>query len=203
MRQFIKRAIKALFLALACPLYLLYRLLSLAGDSDSAFQAFSQLISLVPGKTGIYLRAAFYRLSMTDTSDDISVGFMTIFSHADTTLGPGVYIGAQCNVGKCTIGESTLLGSGVHVLSGSRQHEFSDTDTPIQQQGGQFEKISIGRDCWLGNSSVVMSGMGDQSIVAAGSIVTKPVAAGDIVAGNPARVVRSRYQDGAKPSQGA
>jgi len=192
-RQIIKRSFKLVFLGLALPFYLLYRLLSLIDSSESTFQAFSQLLSLFPGKTGVYLRAAFYGLVFPDTTDETFIGFMTVFSHADTTLGKGVYIGAQCNIGKCSIGEGTLLGSGVHVLSGTRQHDISDIDTPIQEQGGVFEKINIGRDCWLGNASVVMAELGDQSVVAAGSVVVKPSASGDIVAGNPARVVRSRF----------
>lgn len=90
-------------------------------------------------------------------------------------------------------GENTLLGSGVHILSGSRQHNFEDPATPIQEQGGHFEKITIGQDCWLGNASVVLAGVGDHSIVAAGSVVTKPVEDGLIVGGNPARAIRERH----------
>lgn len=194
-RQWAKRILKLVFLGLALPLVALYRVFCLIDPSETTFQAFSQFVSLIPGKSGVFLRAAFYSLVFTDTSDETSIGFMTIFSHADTTIGRGVYIGAQCNIGKCTIGEGTLLGSGVHILSGSRQHEFSDMDTPIQEQGGVFEKISIGSDCWLGNTCVVMAELGNQSIVAAGSVVIKPVAAADIVAGNPAKQVRSRLQN--------
>ncbi len=194
-RQWAKRILKLAFLGFALPLVALYRLFCLIDPSDTTFQAFSQFVSLIPGKTGVFLRAAFYSLVFVDTTDEMSIGFMTVFSHADTTLGRGVYIGAQCNIGKCSIGEGTLLGSGVHILSGSRQHDFSDMDVPIQEQGGVFEKIRIGKDCWLGNTCVVMAELGNQSIVAAGSVVTKPVAAADIVAGNPARKVRSRLQN--------
>lgn len=191
---------KLFFLGLALPLYALYRLLLIIDSSETTFQAFSQFVSLIPGKTGVYLRAAFYSLVFPDTADDTCIGFMTVFSHADTTLATGVYIGAQCNIGKCSIGEGTLLGSGVHILSGSRQHDFSDPDLPIQEQGGVFEKIRVGKDCWLGNSSVVMAELGDQSIVAAGSVVIKPVAAGDIVGGNPANKIRSRFQESSTES---
>jgi len=192
LRSTTKRTIKNLFLVLVFPLFGLYWLLSWGGRSDSTFQSFSQFLSLFPGKTGSYIRAAFYRLACADTSDDISVGFLTVFSHRDTTIHQGVYIGPQCNIGKCTIGEQTMLGSGVHVLSGSRQHEFDNTDVPIQQQGGRFEKISIGSDCWLGNTVVVMTNLPDKTIVAAGSVVARQFAEGDILAGNPAKPLRNR-----------
>lgn len=192
-RSSAKRTVKAMFLLLVAPAYLLFRLLCLICNPDSTFQAFSQAISLVPGKLGGYLRAAFYRLACPNTSDDISIGFLTVFSHSDTTLHPGVYIGPQCNIGKCSIGENTLIGSGVHILSGNRQHEFRDASVPIQEQGGSYDKIAIGEDCWIGNSAVVMAELKPHSIVAAGSIVTKSFESGDILAGNPAKPVKNRF----------
>lgn len=187
-----KRLIKSLFLALAVPPYLLFLLCIQVGNTDSVFMSFSQGLSLIPGKIGTYLRAAFYRLACPNTSDEISVGFLTILSHRNTTIAKGVYIGPQCNIGMCSIGEDTLIGSGVHILSGSRQHAFQDIEKPIQDQGGVFEKVQIGADCWLGNGSLVMANLGDHSILAAGSVLTKTSAKGDILAGNPAKSINNR-----------
>ncbi|NWO07465.1 MAG: acyltransferase [Alteromonadaceae bacterium] len=197
MRHTLKRTIKNLFLLLALPIYGLYLLLSLLGNPDGVFQTCSQTLSLLPGKIGIYLRAAFYRLACPDTSDDILIGFLTVFSHRDTSIHKGVYIGPQCNIGKCTIGENTLLGSGVHILSGNQQHNFSDSQTPIQHQGGNYTKVKIGEDCWIGNSAVVMAGVSDKSIVAAGSVLTRPIEeVGAIWGGNPAAKISSRTKEG-------
>ncbi len=195
-RNQLKRSVKNLFLMLVLPVYGLYRLLSLAGSQGGTFQSFSQALSLVPGKTGIYLRAAFYRLACQDTSDEISVGFLTLLSHRNTTIRKGVYIGPQCNIGMCSIGENTLVGSGVHILSGSRQHGFADAERPIQEQGGSYEKVRIGDDCWLGNGALVMADIADHSVLASGSVLVKQVdEAGGIFAGNPARLIRSRFEE--------
>ncbi|MBY6070306.1 acyltransferase [Marinobacter salsuginis] len=198
MRVF-KRIVKLIFLLLAIPLYVLLSLFSQLANNDTVFTAFSQGLSLIPGKFGTYLRAAFYHLACPDTSDEISVGFLTILSHRNTTIAKGVYIGPQCNIGMCSIGENTLIGSGVHILSGSRQHAFQDIDRPIQDQGGVFEKIQIGADCWLGNTSLVMASLGNHSILAAGSVLTKTSAEGDILAGNPAKPLNNRFNPKAKP----
>ena len=189
-RARLKQIIKAGFLILVIPLYLLYRVIRPLGGIDATFQSFSQLISIIPGKIGIYVRAAFYRLACPNTSDEVSVGFLTIFSHHDTTISEGVYIGPQCNIGKCEIGQNTLIGSGVHILSGNKQHDFSDPDTPIKDQKGQYRKITIHEDCWIGNSSIIMNDIESRAVIAAGSVVTKKVPANSILAGNPAKPLK-------------
>jgi virginiamycin A acetyltransferase len=192
-KKLIKRTIKNMVLFLVLPVFVLYWIMSRGGNNDGVFQSYSQFLSLFPGKTGVYIRAAFYRLATPGTSDEMSVGFLTILSHRNTSIAKGVYIGPQCNIGMCSIGENTLIGSGVHILSGSRQHEFQDIQKPIQDQGGVFEKIRIGADCWLGNTALVMANLKDHSILAAGSVLTKPSSKGDILAGNPAKCVNNRF----------
>lgn len=51
----------------------------------------------------------------------------------------------------------------------------------------------IGEDCILGIRSIVLPGIriGDSSIVAAGSVVTKDVPPHSVVAGNPAKIIKS------------
>lgn len=57
----------------------------------------------------------------------------------------------------------------------------------------------IGSNCFIGGRSIVLPGVtvGDGSIVAAGSVVTKDVPPNSIVAGNPAKVIRSDIKTGA------
>ncbi|WP_404362252.1 acyltransferase [Marinobacter sp.] len=195
LRATLKRAIKCIFLLLALPFFGLFLLITAVTGSDASFASFSQWFSLIPGKAGVYFRAAFYRLACPSTSDEISIGFLTILSHRNTTIARGVYIGPQCNIGMCQIGENTLIGSGVHILSGNRQHDFSDVGRPIQEQGGEYQKVSIGKDCWVGNASILMGDLADHSILASGGVLTKrSLTTGEILAGNPAQPKRNRFQ---------
>jgi acetyltransferase-like isoleucine patch superfamily enzyme len=58
---------------------------------------------------------------------------------------------------------------------------------------GLYLHTRIGRNCFIGGSSLVLPGVeiGDNCVVGAGSVVTKSVPAKSLVAGNPARIIRS------------
>ena len=51
----------------------------------------------------------------------------------------------------------------------------------------------VGRNCFSGAQAIVMPGVrvGDNCIVGSGAVVTKDIPSGSIVAGNPAKVIRS------------
>jgi acetyltransferase-like isoleucine patch superfamily enzyme len=65
----------------------------------------------------------------------------------------------------------------------------------MREQGGGLDKIVIGKDSWLGNSSVVMANVGCKSIVAAGSVVIRDLAPYSVAGGNPAKVLKSRLPE--------
>jgi acetyltransferase-like isoleucine patch superfamily enzyme len=174
------------------PITISYLLLNHFLKSDALFAGFSQTLSLIPGKVGSYLRAAFYRFTLTSYHPSIYIGFLTILSQRETEINTGVYIGPQCNIGKCKINKDVLLGSGVHIMSGKEQHNFSNIEIPIRDQGGSFKKISIGEGAWIGNGALVMANVGRSCIVAAGSVVIDDVSDYAIVAGNPAKIIKMR-----------
>lgn len=57
--------------------------------------------------------------------------------------------------------------------------------------------VIIGNDVWVGMNSMILSGVhiGNGAIIAAGAIVTKDVEPYSIVGGNPARVIKKRFDD--------
>lgn len=107
-------------------------------------------------------------------------------------------------IGKfCAIAaETKFLMTGDHKLDGISTYPF-----PIFQNGWEsaFELTSlpvkgdilIGDDVWLGYDSLIMNGVtiGSGAIIAARAVVKKDVPAYSIVAGNPARVVKMRFDD--------
>ncbi len=192
-----KRLANILFLILVSPIVLLYQCTRRLRPKtpDIAFQGYSQFLSLIPGTLGVFCRRAFYHLTLENTSLDCSIGFGTIIATPSAQIGPGTFTGAFCNIGDATLERDILIGSNVTILSGKNQHRFDRLDIPIRYQGGEFRRVTISQDVWIGNCAVVMADVGEHSVVAAGSVVVKAVPAFAIVAGNPARVVGSRLQN--------
>jgi len=153
------------------------------------FVSMAQLFSLVPGKIGIFTRNAFYSLCLVECGDDVSIGFGTIFSHYDVKIGTGVYIGANCTIGIVTIGDGTMIGSNVDILSGQKQHRRDDNGRLLGSEHGIFQRLHVGRNSWIGNSSVILADVGENCTIGAGSVVTKPVESDSTVVGNPAKPI--------------
>ena len=188
----LKKLVFILAVVFIGPLSLLYKLLDLIHPSDQLFSSFAQLLSLIPGKVGNYLRLGFHSFVLERCDTDCVISFLVQFSQRNTEIQSGVYIGPQSNIGSCIIKKNTLLGSGVHVMSGKSQHNFDDLDIPIKDQGGKFTQIEVGENCWIGNGSMIMANIGNHSIIGAGSVVTEDIPPYSIAAGNPARVLKTR-----------
>lgn len=188
----LKKIVYFVFVISALPLVLIFHCLKIFSNRDGLVSGFSQFLSLFPGICGVYFRKAALRYMIKYCHSECHISFGVLMSQFDTEIDSGAYIGPQSNIGKCKIGKNTLIGSGVHIMSGKSQHNFDDLNTPIKDQGGIFEKVSIGDDCWIGNGALIMASVGDKSVVAAGSVVIDSVPACVIVAGNPAKIIKVR-----------
>jgi acetyltransferase-like isoleucine patch superfamily enzyme len=180
-----------LAMVLTAPLWILAKLEEQSG-AETWFTTGSELLSLVPGPFGRFLRRGYYRMTLESFPEDCGIGFGTLVAHRQVRVGRHVYIGSRCLIGMARIEDHATIGSNVDILSGARQHSFEDLGRPIQQQRGVFEPVRIGRNTWIGNSAVIMADVAPDCVIGAGSVVVRPIPERSIAAGNPARVIRSR-----------
>lgn len=108
---------------------------------------------------------------------------------------------------KLTIGAYCSFADGVTVLLGGEHRSDWLTTYPFNVLWGDCESnighpitkgdVIIGHDVWIGTDALILSGVtiGTGAIIGARAVVTKDVPPYAIVAGNPSRVIRRRFDD--------
>jgi acetyltransferase-like isoleucine patch superfamily enzyme len=163
------------------------------------------------------LRRAVLRAVCRHVGSDIQIGPGVVLKHPETMeFGDTVFIGAQAMIqgrfdGTCRIGNHVWIGPqayfdardlviedyvgwgpGAKVLGSS--HTGEPMDVPIIATNLVIKPVVIGYGADIGVNSVILPGVhvGANSIVGAGAVVTHDVPEYAVVAGVPARVIRSR-----------
>jgi len=110
-------------------------------------------------------------------------------------------------IGKfCSIAAFTRINPGNHPMERASQAHFQyrsskyfdgEADDESFFDWRRAHSVTLGHDVWLGHGAVVLAGnnVGTGAVVAAGAIVTKDVPPYAIVAGNPARIIRMRFEE--------
>ena len=114
----------------------------------------------------------------------------------ELTVGDGTWIGQAAFLhaaGGLHIGRDVGIGPHVCVLT-STHDEAAAPRMPVMDAPLRFAKVELGDGCDLGVGAIVLPGVtvGEGAVVGAGSVVTRDVPPYAVVAGNPARVLRSR-----------
>lgn len=88
-----------------------------------------------------------------------------------------------------SIGDNTTIAPSVKLIA-------HDASTKKHLGYSKFGQINIGRNCFIGHSSIILPNVsiGDNSIIGSGSVVVKSIPEGSVAAGNPARVICSTEQ---------
>lgn len=117
------------------------------------------------------------------------------------TYGGNISIGDHCSINPfCVLyGHGGLeIGNGVriatHVVIIPSTHNYGDTDRFIYQQGESSKGIEIKDDVWIGAGAKILDGVtvGRGAVIASGAVVNKDVLEYTVVAGVPAKVIKSR-----------
>ena len=166
-------------------------------DLHKAFHEFSQeALKITAELNGRYHTPEEVRRLMaelTASEIDVSFGLFPPF-HTDcgknTKIGKRVFVNAGCQFqdqGGIEIGDDVLIGP--QTIIATLNH-----DPDPDKRGGMFPKpVKIGNKVWLGARVTVCPGVtiGECAIVGAGAVVTKDVPPRTVVAGVPAKIIKS------------
>lgn len=149
------------------------------------------------------------------TAENIEVGEFTYFDDPDgpetfqdkCVLHHYPFIGDRLVIGKfCAIAEGArfIMNGANHAMSGFSTYPFNifghgweEGFDPATWQREVRGDTVIGNDVWIGMEAIILPGVtiGDGAIVAAKSVVSHDVPAYAVVAGNPAKVVKKRFDE--------
>ena len=143
----------------------------------------------------------------------ISIGCDTMISaHVTLSAGmvpdqqmltdPVVSIGDRCLIGRGSaivghyridIGDDVYTGMNVYVTD--QNHGYEDIKKPIGVQDPHDDPVVIGSGSWIGSGAVILPGarIGEHCVVAANSVVRGEFQPNSVIAGVPAKVVRTAF----------
>ena len=148
------------------------------------------------------------------TNPNILVGKYSYYSgyyHGHSFDDCARYLLPEAGVDRLVIGSFCSIGSGAaFIMAGNQGHRndwistfpfywMSEVETFTGAANG-FEPAGdtvIGNDVWIGSEAIVMPGVtiGDGAVIGTRALVTRDVPPYAIVGGNPARVIRKRFEE--------
>jgi acetyltransferase-like isoleucine patch superfamily enzyme len=166
-------------------------------------------ISSLPGKFRMVvaevLGAPLYTRDILK-GDDFDIGEYTYgIPHVVQPPGMKLTIGKFCSIA----GEVTIQLGGNHSMNWVSTYPFSSfpDDWPgvsafsyVRGENPEIDRqleVRIGNDVWIGWGAHIMPGVtvGDGAVIGAKAVVTRDVEPYAIVAGNPARLIRKRFDE--------
>ncbi|QJU51249.1 DapH/DapD/GlmU-related protein [Lactiplantibacillus paraplantarum] len=124
-----------------------------------------------------------------DDSVEVRVPLWTDYGR-NLKIGNRVFINDNVQItdlGGIELADDVLIGPGAMLLSVNHPLD------PAKRHAVEVQPIHIGRNAWIGAGAKVLAGVtvGENAVVGAGAVVTKSVLANTVVAGVPAKVIKT------------
>ena len=111
------------------------------------------------------------------------------------SLGAKSVMGQECTVSAyqhVAIGRECIIADRVMMID--FDHGMVETERPIREQGIYKRNVDVGHNVWIGYGACLLRGVsvGENSVIGTSAVVTANVPANAVVAGIPARLIRTR-----------
>lgn len=147
------------------------------------------------GKSGLLLRYVLLKNLAKNIGDNVSIQpGVYLLNVKNLQIGNNVSIHPMCYIdaeGGITIGNNVSIAHNSSILS--TNHDWSDIKIPIKYNAVTNKPVKINDDVWIACGVRILAGVeiGSRCVVAAGSVVNKYIASNTLVAGVPAKTIKS------------
>lgn len=160
-----------------------------------------------------YIFAKVIAKSKPNAVRNCKVDKRTHLGHGNTLLNSSIgkytYIGNRCSVVECEMGNFCSVAGGVSIGGGAHPLDRVSS-SPVFHSGRNilrknfasfdfypYKKTVIGSDVWIGSGCKIKGGVtiGTGAVIGMGSVLTHDVPPYEIWAGNPAKLIRKRFDD--------
>ncbi|WP_181397628.1 CatB-related O-acetyltransferase [Gracilibacillus dipsosauri] len=147
--------------------------------------------------------------AIKDSNIDTTSRVCSASQIVNSKLGKYSYIGNYCRLNSVVVGKFCSIADGCVIGGASHPMEWVST-SPVFHNGKNIlrknfsthsfqtnKETIIENDVWIGSNCLIKSGVKIQNgaVVGMGSIVTKDIGPYEIWAGNPAKLIRKRFDD--------
>lgn len=172
-----------------------------------------RLLVLIKNILGLPHRLLFTKIALFAVLQDAQVdSHAAIFCGTKfyrSSIGRYSYVARNCFVTDTKIGSFTSIGGGCFIGGTSHPLNWVSTSSVFHKWENVFRRnfsrhefeifsqTTIGNDVWIGTNAMIRAGVtiADGAVVGMGSVVTKDIGPYEIWAGNPARMIRKRFDD--------
>lgn len=130
----------------------------------------------------------------------------------ESSLDDYSYVMERCEIIYSSIGKFSNIASDVRINPGNhpiewvsqhhflyrlKQYGFAEENNESFFGWRRLQRVTIGHDTWIGHRAIILPGVtvGNGAVVAAGAVVTRDVKPYSVVAGVPAKPLRSRFPE--------
>lgn len=147
--------------------------------------------------------ATYYRTLFKSYGKNFSFDPFGVYSFSTITVGDNVNLGYRpimlATKSEIIIGNNVMFGPEVTIRGGNHRIDIIGRTMisikDFEKRDTDDKGVVIESDVWIGTRAIVLSGViiGRGSVVAAGAVVTRNVPPYAIVGGNPAKIIKFRF----------
>jgi acetyltransferase-like isoleucine patch superfamily enzyme len=112
-------------------------------------------------------------------------------------IGAKTVLGQECTISayqRVSIGRECVIADRVMMID--FDHGVTEVERPVRLQGIYKRDVLVGNNVWIGYGACILRGVrvGDNAVIGTNAVVTRDVPANAVVAGVPAKVIRTREE---------